>query len=126
MTKRAGDMLTGSIASRVRDERSSTGREEEAWKAEGQEDASVGEEMIESDGSHVQTDLGGLYSIPHGGKATTHVGECHQMCDSRISLGRSPVCRLSSKRICTFDARVCTVCLHVHKVSGGWVPWYKE
>lgn len=70
-------MLTGSIASRLCDERSSTGREEEAWKAEGQEDASVGEEMIESDRSHVQTDLRGLYSIPHSAK----IRECHQMCD---------------------------------------------
>lgn len=55
MTQNAGDMLTDLIASRLCDERSSTGREEKAWKAESQEDAGMGEEMIEIDSSRVQT-----------------------------------------------------------------------
>lgn len=55
LTIQAGDMLTASTASWLCDERSSTGREEEAWKAESQKDASVGEEMIEGVSSLFQT-----------------------------------------------------------------------
>ncbi len=38
-------MLTSEITSRLCDQRSSTGGEEKAWKAESQKDAGVGEEI---------------------------------------------------------------------------------
>ena len=105
-------MLTGSIPSRLRDERSSTGREEEAWKAESQEDASVGEEMIESDSSHVQTGLGVVVcSLLHSGRLSVchHACVCVCVCDIVECHWAVPDVQLSCERSCTFDARVRTV-----------------